>query len=128
MAPKVEITQFTSTFTVAQEFRANFEIYTNGTKRDFSDSKYHNRSAEAYIEGSNPTVVVVKKTGITWQEFFDTLPGPFKISKDCLYTGTGQTFCSTATKKLTFTLNGQVAPDALSVPIKSEDKLVIRYE
>ncbi len=41
-----------------KEFTASFEIYTNGTKRDFSDSKYHNRSEDAFIEPAIISLII----------------------------------------------------------------------
>src|SRR3989344_3179598 len=60
---------------------ASFEIYTLGTKRIFTDGKYHNLSQDVYITTSDPSAVYVKKANITWSDFFETLP--MKLSKDC---------------------------------------------
>ncbi len=107
------------------DIQASFAIFTNGTKRIFTDSKYHNRSPDVYIESENPDVVKVKKTGSTWDDFFKTLP--MKLDKQCLTTGTGQVFCSNNNVTLKFYLNGQLDQDALNKVITNGDKLLVSY-
>lgn len=107
------------------DFKARFEIYTNGTKRIFTDAKYHRQSADVYIENPDPHVVHVKKATITWNDFFTTLP--FSLKKDCLVTGTKQTFCNTDTKRLYFYLNNEENPDVLDKVIAPNDELRVEY-
>lgn len=111
--------------TTPTNFTASFEIYTNGEKRIFTQAMYHNQSPDAYIENPDPSIIYVKKDGITWDNFFKTLP--FSLTKDCLVTGTKQTFCSNETKKLRFLLNGLDNSDTLKTPIKPGDSLKITY-
>src|SRR3989344_9692600 len=82
-----------------RELRASFAIFTNGTFRIFTDSRYHNKSSDVYIEGPDaPNIVFIKKNGITWGDFFGTLP--MTLTKDCLITGTQQRFCTDETGSL----------------------------
>ena len=76
----------------AVDINAAFAIYTNGTFRIFTAVMYHNLSEDVFIESGNPNIVHVKKNGVTWGNFFGTLP--MKLSAECLTTGTGQTFCN----------------------------------
>ena len=107
------------------EFEASFEIYTNGTKRIFTDPKYHYQSSEVYLTPENPSIIYLKKIGVTWDDFFKTLP--FSVTSDCLVTGTKQTFCSTSTQKLRFIINGVELPNALNMEIKAGDVLKVVY-
>lgn len=107
--------------------RASFVIFANGGIRIFTDSKYHNQSPDAFITGDETTIIKVKKDGVTWQQFFDSLPAPMKVTSDCLYTGTGQTFCTTATKSLKFYRNGKLEPNLLLQPIQDGDKVLVSY-
>lgn len=109
-------------------FTARFEIKTLGTTRVFTDSKYHNRSEDVFISADDPGLIHVLKDGVTWQQFFDTMPAPMKVTPDCLYTGTGQTFCSNKSLTLEFILNGQYRQDALSQIIAKNDILQISFE
>ena len=107
------------------EIKAAFVIFTNGTKRDFSALMYHNLSPDAYITAANPNIVTVTKKGIMWQQFFDTLP--FKLTKECLTTGTKQTFCTGQAGVLKFYLNGALNNNILFTEINQGDKALITY-
>lgn len=102
-----------------------FGIFTNGTFRIFTDQKYHNLSKDVYIDSSSPNIIRVKKANITWDDFFKTLP--MKISKDCLITGTNQTFCTNTTQKLKFYINGEFDANALDRKINNKDQLLVSY-
>ncbi|MEX0896343.1 MAG: hypothetical protein WDZ94_05445 [Patescibacteria group bacterium] len=108
------------------DFTAGFEVYTLGTKRIFTNTMYHNLSSNVYIEASDPNVVHVKKTGITWADFFESLP--FSLEKDCLVTGTNQTFCTNEVGTLRFFINGNEDSDALDRVIQPNDFLRVSYQ
>ncbi len=105
--------------------QASFAIFTNGTFRIFTAAMYHNLSQDAYIEASNPNIVKIKKEGITWDDFFSTLP--FKLTHDCLTTGTKETFCTSGEKTLKFYLNGEEKTQVLDQIIQDGDKLLVTY-
>jgi len=105
---------------------ANFEIYTNGTKRVFTSSMYHNLSADVYISAQDPSIVNVKKEKITWSDFFNTLP--MSLSKDCLVTGTNQTFCIGENGVLRFYINGVENRNTLDLVIQNQDSLTVKFE
>ncbi len=107
------------------DIKASFAIFTNGTLRIFTDPKYHNLSADVFIQSTNPNVVQVKKIGITWDDFFKTLP--MSLKKECLITGTKQTFCTADDGRLRFFLNGVEDKDALDKPIANGDKLLVTF-
>ena len=126
--PKTEpIALPTSTVAISEaaDIKVSFAIFTNGTFRAFSASMYHNRSADVFIDSSNPNIVNVKKTNIAWNDFFSTLP--FKLTKECLTTGSRETFCTDSAKSLKFYLNGQLDTDALDRTIKEGDKLLVSF-
>ena len=105
---------------------ATFEIYTNTTKRIFTDSKYHNLSEDVYITAQDPSIIYVKKEAITWDVFFKTLP--MSLSKNCLVTGTGQNFCTGENGILRFYINGEENTDALDLVIQNQDNLTVKFE
>ncbi|OGC50862.1 hypothetical protein A2716_02400 [candidate division WWE3 bacterium RIFCSPHIGHO2_01_FULL_40_23] len=111
--------------TQSADYKASFAIYTNNTFRIFTASMYHNLSPDVYIKKDNPNIVHVKEAGITWGDFFDTLP--LKLTKDCLTTGTGQTFCTGASGALEFYLNGIKNEELLNQEIKTNDKALITF-
>ena len=83
-------------------YQAVFAIYTNSVFRVFTAPMYHNLSKDVYIQADNPNIVLVKKSGVSWNDFFNTLP--FSVTKDCLITWTKDTFCTNPTKTLKFYL------------------------
>ncbi len=107
------------------DYKARFVIYTNGIKRVFTNPMYHNLSSDVYIEASDPSIVHVKKKNITWIDFFLTLP--MKLDKDCIITGTKETFCTTPNSTLKFYLNGVKTDDLLFEEIKDNDLVLISY-
>lgn len=106
---------------------AAFAIFTNGIKRDFKDKKYHERNPDIHIGSDNPEIVHKHKSGITWGQFFESLPKPMKVTKDCLTTGTGHEFCSTGRAKLKFYLNGKFVDDVLGMEIKDGGRLLVSF-
>ncbi|HJY98399.1 MAG TPA: hypothetical protein VJ227_01655 [Patescibacteria group bacterium] len=111
---------------VFTEYQAFFEIHTLGTKRVFSDSKYHNKSANVFVTKENPGTIYIKDPGISWADFFVTLP--MKLEKDCLTTGTGQLFCTNETNSLRFFVDGFEEPNALDQVIKPNSTLKVIYD
>lgn len=115
--------------TIAQpkqvNYKAAFAIFTNGAFRIFTASMYHNLSTDVYIEAGNPNIVIVKKDGITWNDFFSTLP--LKLTKDCLTTGTKQTFCTGTDGALQFYLNGVKTDTMLDLAIRNGDRALITF-
>lgn len=116
--------------------QASFAIFTNGTLREFTDSKYHNRSVDVFITrrlkaplitSENPNIVYVKKKGVTWNDFFKTLPSPMKLTPECLTTGIGQQFCTDENSSLKFFLNGKREDNLLSKEIRHKDQALITY-
>ena len=87
---------------------------------------YHNLSSNVYISAADPSQVHVKRKGTTWADFFATLP--MKLSKDCLVTGTKQTFCTNDSYKLKFFINDKENPNALDEEIKEGDIFKVLYE
>lgn len=122
------LTQTVSTVSptpIFKPFTATFAIYTNNTLRIFSDSRYHNLNNDVFITAENPHTVRINKARITWQDFFNTLP--MSLQKDCLVTGTKQTFCSDTTNTLKFYINGVEVPNALELAIAPDDELLVSF-
>ena len=107
------------------DLTASFTIVTEGITRNFSAKMYHNLSPDVYIESPDPIVVHVKSKGIAWNDFFKTLP--MKLTKDCLTTGTYETFCTGENGTLRFYLNGNEDKDLLDREIKENDKALIQF-
>lgn len=122
--PSPSPTSITSSF---QPYQASFAIYTNGTRRIFTDPKYHNTSEHVYITADDTSRLTVNQPQTTWKDFFNSLPSPMKVENNCLTTGTGQIFCSNSSSSLKFFLNGKSDNNVLDKVIQLNDQLVISY-
>jgi len=107
------------------DYQAGFAIFTNGIFRVFTLSMYHHRSEDVFIDSNEPNIVRVKKRGITWGDFFRTLP--LKLTDECLTTGTGETFCTNDKDKLSFHINKAEAQTFLDQEIRDGDRVLITY-
>ncbi|MBI2017614.1 hypothetical protein HYS92_01040 [Candidatus Daviesbacteria bacterium] len=105
-------------------FAASFTVVTGNITRSFKAEKYHNLSPDVYISSAEPTIIHVKKPGITWDDFFKTLP--MKLTSECLTTGDGEKLCND-TGSLKFYLNDIETPDLLEKPINEGDKALIKF-
>ncbi len=92
----------------------------------FTDSMYHNQSEDVYIEALEPNRIKITKSGTTWNQFFETLP--FTLTKECLVTGTKQTFCTSDSGTLSFYLNDQEMPDVLDAIVAADDHLRVEFK
>lgn len=108
------------------KFSAEFKIITNGLVRNFSSSKYHNQSDDVYINASNPSKIVVESSGVTWSDFFNSLP--MKLSKECLTTGDGETLCASESSSLKFYNNDAEVENLLDKEINPGDSILIEYK
>lgn len=104
---------------------AKFLIYTNGTERVFSDSRYHNLSTDLFIASDSPNLIQVKKPNITWGDFFNSLP--MELTPDCLTTGTKQTFCTKGNMTLKFYINGERVSNFLNRVINPNDRALVSF-
>ncbi len=129
-------TAVVSTPTTKKEvnIKASFTMVTDNITRSFKNSKYHNKSADVFIakqetEGlitsDDPTIVHVKKEGITWDDFFKTLP--MKLTKDCLITGDGERLCDKENGTLKLFLNEKQEKNLLDKEINEGDKALIKF-
>lgn len=106
-------------------FTARFLIFTNGTRRNFDNAMYHGLSETVYLTASDSTLIYVEQPGITWGDFFATLP--FEINGECLVTGTGQEFCQEGRNQLRFYINGEISNNIFDRPINPNDRLLVTY-
>lgn len=105
--------------------KASFTIITGNITRSFKAEKYHNLSPDVFIENPDPTVVRVTRIGVKWSDFFATLP--MKLTKDCLTTGDGETYCDGNSGSLKFYLNDIETPNLLDMEIKDDDEALIKF-
>lgn len=121
-APSSSITPSVQTKT---DIKASFTIMTNAITRNFTNPKYHNQSEDVFITRDNPSVIFVKKSGITYADFFATLP--MKLNKECLITGDGERLCDKDNGTLRFFLNEKEDKDLLDREIEEGDSALVNF-
>lgn len=107
------------------DIKATFTIVTDNITRSFKNPKYHNKSPDVFITLDDPNVINVKSPGITWGDFFDTLP--MKLTKGCLITGDGEKLCDNENGNLKFYLNEIEDKDLLNKEIQNNDQALIKF-
>ncbi len=106
-------------------YKAGFAIFTNSTFRIFTAPMYHNLSSVVFIKADSPNIINIKEEAVTWDDFFKTLP--FKLTADCLTTGTKETFCTGDSGSLKFYLNGNRVDNLLERIIQNKDRALITF-
>ena len=106
---------------------AEFTVTINGIARKFNSAMYSKQDFAVYIDETDSSKIIVTEAGVTWQDFFDTMPAPFKLTNDCITTGTSETYCTGQNGELKFMLNGVETPEALDLVINAGDILNVIY-
>jgi hypothetical protein len=118
-------------------YHANFALFINGTKVNFSDNKYMEEVSACYSEGDiqprqrvhlhekNGDLIHVHHDGVTWGHLLTNLE--FALSDDYLIDDKGIVYKQDDTNSLSFILNGKAIDNPYNTLMKSEDRLLINY-
>ncbi len=99
-------------------------VFVNGSQLDFFDKKYMLQSPIVHLENDDGINVHKHAIGITLPFFFKTLG--MTLTSSCLTLDTGKKYCSDATNKLSFLVNGEeMNPD--DYEIIDADKVLVNY-
>ncbi|MDA9128884.1 hypothetical protein N9J72_00210 [Candidatus Gracilibacteria bacterium] len=122
---------------IPPHFHANFAMYINGVRVDFSGDKYMEDVAGCSLSGkelpkdrvhlheNNGDTIHIHDDGVSWGHFFSN--NNFAFGEDFLVTDTGEKFLSTQDASLSFLLNGELIENPFNKLINSEDRLLINY-
>ncbi|MEK7505326.1 MAG: thioredoxin domain-containing protein [Patescibacteria group bacterium] len=115
---------------VAEHSHADFAVYLDGKKIDFSLAKYQSEEGKEknewlHLHDGNGKVIHKHKKGVFIGEFFKSLGMGF--TKECFTTDTGSKYCNGSGKTLKFFVNGKTNSEFGSYEPKDLDKLVISY-
>lgn len=123
--------------TDAVHYHANFAVYVNGQREEFSNFTFYeevascssdelnNPKARGHMHDNVNHVVHVHDHGVTWGHFFANLG--FTLGDDVLKTDKGRFVSGEDGKELRFILNGQETETITNQTIRSEDVLLIDY-
>ncbi len=117
-------------------YHANWAVWVDGKRVDFSDDRYMEDvaacSADAvnitaaqrvHLHENNPDVVHVHHGGATWGHLMQNLE--WGIGSDWLFTDGGELLGEIDGRQLSFVLNGFVVPPAYNRVIQPGDRLLV---
>lgn len=127
---------------IPPHFHANFAVYVDGERIDFTDEKFSEDIAWCSISGKqepkdrvhlherNQETIHIHASWVSWWHFFSNNDIIFSgdninISED--FKDQSGVFTQTETKKMSFLLNWKSVKNPFNRLINSEDKLLINY-
>lgn len=122
---------------IPPHFHANFALYINGERVDFSGDEFQEDVAgcslsgkvfpksRAHLHENNPDTIHVHDDGVAWGHFFAN--NGFTFGEKFISSNQEEVFISSGERKLHFILNGEVTTNPFNDLIASEDRLLIVY-
>ena len=109
---------------------ADFAVYLNGKKFDFTQSKYQSSETkqldpEAHLHDGNGTVTHKHRQGVTLGHFFKSIGMDF--TNECFALDSKESFCNSDDKKLKFYVNGQPNIEFGKYEFADLDRVLISY-
>lgn len=109
---------------------ADFGLFIDGKKMDFSAAKYQSTDetklhATLHFHGANGSMVHVHEKGKKLSEFLASLG--WKLDGQCLTDEKGSQMCSDAKKSLKLFINGQPKADMADYEISDLDRILLSY-
>lgn len=104
---------------------ASLAIVINGTPLDLTKSQYSQVNDLAYLDAKNPGIIQIKKSPLTWSDFFEQTP--FVVTPDCLTIDIRSTYCSEGDAYLKVFLNGVRIHDPNNRLLSQGDELLLSY-
>lgn len=109
----------------AVDWQAGIAIFVNGLPINLRDGKYHNLSEKAFLTNQNPGVVFIKKTDVTWGDFFKSLN--IGLTQDCVFQGSREQLCEDELNSIKYFVNGQRIYSPFSRVISDSDRMLVSY-
>jgi len=122
---------------VPPHFHANFAMYVDGERIDFSLDRYMEDVAgcsltglmypkdRAHLHENNPDTIHIHHEWVSWGHFFTNIGIIF--DSQFLSGGNGQVFEETEDKEITYILNGEKVKNPFNTLITSKDRLLVSY-
>ena len=116
-------------FNTEVHVHADFAVYINENKLDFSQTAYqssvgHEKDEHVHLHDGDGKVVHRHAEGVTFARFLQSVG--YTLTKDCLTTDTNEQYCTDASSTLAFYVNGSPADRTTYVP-QEEDKILLIY-
>ena len=122
---------------IPPHFHANFMMYIDGERVDFSDDKYMEDVSgcsltwlmypkdRVHLHENNGDTIHIHDQWVSWGHFFAN--NWFTFGSNYIALDDGRVLNSTDENKMTFVLNWNVVENPFNTLIKSEDRLYINY-
>lgn len=109
---------------------ADFLMYINDERMDFTDDKYqsalnHILHEDFHFHDNNDKVIHRHADGLTLADFISSIG--YTLTDDCLTTDTGAQYCKDENKTLRLYVNEVVVSDTRSYIPQEEDRILIYY-
>ncbi len=121
----------------APHFHANFALYIDGKRYDFSLDKYSQDIAgcrawgtlyakdRVHLHENNPDTIHIHHDGVTWWDFFKN--NNILFNETLLVMDDGNIYTNNEKNTLRFILNWEPVSDPYNVLIRTKDRLLINY-
>jgi len=122
---------------VPPHFHANFAVYVDGERVDFSGDQYMEDVAgcsitgeimpkdRAHLHENNADTIHIHAAGVSWGHFFAN--NDITFWDNYLALDTGELYTNTEGKTMSYVLNGKVRSSTYNKLINSEDRLLVAY-
>ncbi len=122
---------------IPPHFHANFMMYIDGERVDFSDDKYMEDVSgcslsglmypkdRAHLHENNGDTIHIHDDGVSWGHFFAN--NWFTFGSNYIALDDERVLTDTAENKVTYVLNGKIVDNPFNILITSEDRLYINY-
>lgn len=108
---------------------ADFAVYMNGDRLDFSQTEYqssvsHEKDEDVHLHDGDGKVVHRHAEGVTFTQFLNSVG--YELTSDCFTTDTNEQYCINASSTLAFFVNGNPADKTTYIP-QEEDRILLTY-
>jgi len=104
---------------------AGLAILIDGIPLQLNKTIYTQQSETTYLDSKNPGIVHIKKSPLTWQDFFDS--HVFELTEDCVTINTRSTYCSNDNETLKVFYNGDRVKTLGDKPLRQGDQVLISF-
>jgi len=122
---------------IPPHFHANFMVYVNSERIDFSGDKYMedvegcsltglmNPEDRVHLHENNGDTIHIHDDWVSWGHFFAN--NGFTFGDTYIALDDGTVYTNTTENKMTFVLNGEIIDNPFNKLINSKDRLYINY-
>ncbi|MDQ5869959.1 MAG: hypothetical protein M3530_09580 [Thermoproteota archaeon] len=104
---------------------AAFAVKLNGTKLDFSESKYQVKSRFMHVENEDGDTLHRHATGVPVAEFFRSIK--MNVTDTCFTDDNGTQYCSNGKENLEFYVNGNKTNSIADYVFDDDDRILVVY-